>query len=73
MDEFKIAERVLSRVAGRDEEYEKYFEEKLEKWNVSSPADIPEDKKDEFFEEVDSGWQGEGEGKEASLKMRRSR
>lgn len=67
MDEFKIAERIVSRIAGRDEEYEEYFEEKLKKWNVSSPADIEEDKKDEFFEEVDSGWKGKDEKKEASL------
>jgi hypothetical protein len=66
MDEMRIAERVTARVAGRAEEYEKYFEKKLEKWNVSSPAEIPEDKKDEFFEEVDKGWQGEGEKKEAA-------
>ena len=73
MDEFKITERVLSRVAGRGKEYEEYFEKKLKKWNVSSPAEITEEKKEEFFKEVDDGWQGEGEKKEAKLISRRWR
>jgi hypothetical protein len=61
MDEFKLAERVLGRVAGRGKEYREYFEKKLKKWNVSSPSEISDDKKDEFFEEVDAGWNSEDE------------
>ena len=81
MSELNITEKVAMRVAGKGEKYRKYFEKKLKKWNVSSPDEIPDDKKDEFFEEVDSGWNAEDErgedGKAASelmsLRDRRSR
>lgn len=62
MDQLKIAEKVTAKVAGRGEEYRKYFDKKLKKWNVSSPSEIPDDKKDDFFEEVDKGWNSADEG-----------
>ena len=77
MDQLKIAESVTSKVAGRGEEYRKYFEKKLKKWNVSSPSEIADDKKDDFFEEVDKGWNSADEsgkdGKQASMVSLRDR
>lgn len=55
-----VARKVLAE-KGDKEEYQKYFQKKLDKWNVKSPAEIPKDKKDEFFDEVDKGWKGDKE------------
>lgn len=41
--------------------YRTYFEGLLEKWKVDSPAQIPDDKKDDFFDEVDKGWDAKDE------------
>jgi hypothetical protein len=43
------------------EAYKKYFDSMLKKWNVSSPADIPADKKDDFFKAVDAGYEAKNE------------
>jgi len=42
-------------------DYKKYFDSMLKKWNVSSPADIPADKKDDFFKAVDAGYTAKNE------------
>ncbi len=44
-----------------DEAYKKYFDSMLKKWNVSSPKDIPADKKDDFFKAVDKGYKAKNE------------
>jgi len=41
--------------------YEAYFQTMLNKWGVKSPTDLPEDKKKEFFDSVNSGWKSEDE------------
>jgi len=64
MNETKMANNVTRRVLAESEkqkEYQEYFKKKLKKWGVSSPNEIPDDKKKEFFEEVDKGWTGEKE------------
>ena len=43
------------------EAYKKYFNSMLKKWNVSSPDDIPDDKKDDFFKAVDKGYKAKNE------------
>jgi hypothetical protein len=43
------------------EAYKKYFDSMLKKWNVSSPKDIPADKKDDFFKAVDAGYEAKNE------------
>lgn len=55
-----VARRVLAESGGK-EEYQKYFQKKLDKWEVKSPADLSEEDKKKFFEEVDKGWTGEKE------------
>jgi len=41
--------------------YKKHFDSMLKKWNVSSPKDIPDDKKGEFFKAVDAGYEAKNE------------
>ena len=45
-----------------DSEYETYFRGMLKKHGYDSPADIPDDKKDDFFNAVDAGYQAKNEG-----------
>ena len=44
-----------------NEDYKTYFKSMLKKYGYSSPADIPADKKKEFFNAVDKGWKGKKE------------
>jgi len=38
--------------------YMKFFRSKLEKYGVSSPAELSDDKKSQFFEEIKRDWKG---------------
>ena len=38
------------------EEYKKFFASMLKKFGVSSPAELSDDKKKEFFAAIESGW-----------------
>ena len=43
-------------------EYAKYFMKILKKYDVETPAELDEDKKKKFFDEIKSGWEkGTGE------------
>jgi len=46
---------------GKKEEYEKFFNSALEKFGASSPADLDDEKKKEFFNYVDKEWSGSNE------------
>ena len=39
-----------------ENEYREYFQKMLKKWGVSSPGQLPDDKKKEFFNAVEKGW-----------------
>ncbi|QJT70941.1 hypothetical protein GR7B_00143 [Vibrio phage vB_VcorM_GR7B] len=41
--------------------YEEYFEYMMEKWGIKSPDELPDAKKDDFFEAVDKGWNSKKE------------
>ena len=43
------------------EDYKSYFSSMLKKHGYKSPADIPADKKKEFFNAIDAGWKGKKE------------
>ena len=43
------------------EEYMKYFQKKLDKYNVSSPSELDAETKKKFFDEVDAGYEAENE------------
>lgn len=45
------------------EEYQGYFENKLDKWNIAAPSQLPVDARVEFFAEVDRDWDVSGKGK----------
>ena len=45
----------------RKEQYQKYFEQKLKEWKVSSPTELSEEDKKLFFNEVDDGWTAKDE------------
>jgi len=47
--------------SGDKEAYKKFFEEKLKKFGVKSPAELEGDKKKEFFDEIDKEWEGDKE------------
>ena len=43
-------------------EYKAYFDNMLKKFGVSSPKDLDNEKKKEFFNAVDKGWKAQNEG-----------
>lgn len=44
-----------------DTKYQAYFRSMLKKHGYTSPSDIPDDKKDDFFNMVDRGWKADNE------------
>jgi hypothetical protein len=46
-----------------DTAYELFFKKKLKMAGYDSPADIPNDKKDDFFNAVDKEWKADDEEK----------
>jgi len=46
------------------EAYQKFFKSVLKKFKVSSPAELDDAKKKEFFDYIDKNWKGDGEKKE---------
>jgi hypothetical protein len=59
------AESLLDRIDDRiddlqeETEYQKFFKMKLKKWGVSSPAELSDEDKKKFFDEVEKEWTGE--------------
>lgn len=45
------------------EAYQKFFQEKLGKYGVSSPAELSDEEKKKFFDEIEKEWKGDSEGK----------
>ena len=44
-----------------DDGYKAFFQKALKKWGASSPDDIPEDDKKEFYDYVDRNWKADKE------------
>ena len=57
---YEIGEQVTE-VEGDKEEYQKFFNAALKKFGISSPDELDDDKKKEFFNHVDKNWQGDNE------------
>ena len=57
---FEIGETV-SEKAGDKEEYEKFFQAAMKKFGVSSPDELDDEKKKEFYNYVDANWKGDNE------------
>ncbi len=58
-----IAERIVADVtaAGKQTEYMKFFQKKLKEHGVNSPAELADDAKKKFFDEVDAEWKADKE------------
>ena len=46
-------------VEGSKEEYQKFFDKKLAKWKVKSPAELSDEDKKKFFNEIEKEWTGD--------------
>ena len=57
---YEIGE-VVKEETGDKEEYQKFFNAALKKYGVSSPDDLDDEKKKEFYDYVDAGWKGDNE------------
>ena len=57
---YEIGETV-SEEAGDKEEYEKFFQAAMKKFGVSSPDELDDEKKKEFYNYVDANWKGDNE------------
>lgn len=54
--------------------YQEYFTAKLSKYGVDSPADLDDEKKKEFFNEISADWEkGKGIKPEAKEKMEKEK
>ena len=53
---------------GSKEEYQKFFDKKLKKYKVSSPAELSDEEKKKFFNEIDKEWKGDNEKAEELVK-----
>jgi len=49
---------------GGDSEYDKFFKEKLKKWNISTPNELSDEDKKKFFDEIEKEWTKDNEGVE---------
>jgi len=57
---YEIGETV-SEEAGDKEEYEKFFQAAMKKFGISSPDELDDEKKKEFYNYVDANWKGDNE------------
>jgi hypothetical protein len=57
---YEISETVKEET-GDKEEYQKFFNAALKKFGVSSPDELDDDKKKEFYNYVDANWEGDNE------------
>jgi len=49
----------------KDPKYTAYFNKMLKKYDVKSPADLSDEDKTKFYDEVDKGWEADNETDEA--------
>ena len=52
------------KILKNSKEYEDFFQAKLKKFGVTSPAELDGEKKKEFFDYIDKNWKGDSEKKE---------
>jgi hypothetical protein len=52
---------VVQEKAGDKEEYQKFFNAALKKYGVSSPDDLKDEKKKDFYNYIDANWKGDNE------------
>jgi hypothetical protein len=57
---YEIGETVTE-VAGDKEEYQKFFDAALKKYGISSPDELDDEKKKDFYNYIDANWKGDNE------------
>jgi len=57
----QIRQSVITEASGDKEAYQKFFNTMLKKFGVKSAAELEGDKKKEFFDAIDAGWEGDNE------------
>ena len=60
-DDFLKSKLDLKKGINEETEYQAFFKKKLEKYGVSSPAELSTEEKKKFFDEVDAEYKGEKE------------
>lgn len=63
-DNEKIYEAYLNAIS--EETYKEFFTKMLKKYGVDEPDKLPDDKKKQFYDEVDKKWKGKKEKPEAN-------
>ena len=53
--------RLKGYVYAEKEEYQKFFNAALKKYGVSSPDDLKDEKKKDFYNYIDANWKGDNE------------
>ena len=56
----------IREASGGKEAYQKFFNSLLKKFGVKSPSELEGDKKKEFYDAIDAGWEGDNEKPEAN-------
>ena len=59
----------IREASGGKEAYQKFFNSILTKFGVKSPAELDDDKKKDFYDAIDKGWDGDNEKPEKNEKM----
>lgn len=54
-------EKELEEEKGDKEEYQKFFNKTLKKYNVDEPDQLSDEDKKKFYDEIDAGWKADNE------------
>lgn len=57
----ELVKRTAAAKSGDKAAYQKFFNEKMKKWDIKSPDELSAEDKKKFFNEVDKGWKGKSE------------
>lgn len=67
-----IREAQLNEASDLQKSYQEYFKAKLKKYNAESPADLDDEQKKKFFNEITQEWErGKGVKPEAEEKIKK--
>lgn len=67
----KYSKKNMKKEEKQDSEYQKFFKSMLKKHGYNSPADIPNDKKDDFFNKVDKEYKAMDEEADCGCKHKK--
>jgi len=62
-DDYKPSEYLNGKRKVGGKEYDNFFKGMLKKWKIKSYKDLPKNKQDDFFNDVDKGWNSKKEKK----------